>query len=121
MRFSRQFLVMVTLVTSACSYTFSVGPHERSLGGTPATCTTSRAPAIADTVIAVAAGVAAAAAIYACHQSSAQDDDQDCIRAMLMAPPAAATALVLGLSARRGFTDSAGCEAEHAQASAMLP
>ena len=120
MRFPRQILVIVTLVTSACSYTFTVSPHERSLGGTPATCTTSRAPAVADTVISVATGLAAAAAIYACDHSGAQDDDEDCIRAMLLTPPAAVTALIFGLSAHRGFADTAGCEAETAQAAPAL-
>jgi hypothetical protein len=109
-----QILAGVMLVTSACSYTFTIGPHEQSLGGTPATCTTSRVPPAADTMIAVATGLAAMAAIYACEQSGPEDDDQSCIRAMLMAPPAAAMALVFAMSAKSGFDDTEGCEQDHA-------
>jgi hypothetical protein len=110
----RRALVTVMLATSACSYTFTIGPHQRSLGGTPATCTTSRVPPIMDTVIAVASGLAAAAAFYGCQSSGADDDDSGCIRAILLGPPAAASALVFGLSAASGFRDTSGCAEEAA-------
>jgi len=112
MRLWKKALLAVTLLTSACSYTFTIGPREKSLGGAPATCTTSRVPPAADTVIALASGLAAVAAIYACESSGPDDDDQSCVRAILLAPPAAASALLFGLSARRGFRDTAGCEEE---------
>jgi hypothetical protein len=121
MRLWKPGLVVVMLVTNACSYTFTIGPHERSLGGTPSSCTTSRAPAVTDTVIAIASAVAAAAAIYGCEHSGPMDDDQGCIRAILMTPPAAATALIFGLSARRGFRDTAACAEENETASRAQP
>ena len=102
------------LATSACSYTFTVGPHERSLDGSPATCTKSRVPPVMDTVLAVASGIAAAAAFYACQDSGHDDDDSACIRAILLGAPAAATALVFGLSAHSGFSDTQRCAQEAA-------
>jgi hypothetical protein len=114
MRLLRRALVTVMLTTSACSYTFTVGPHQRSLGGTPASCTTSRVPPVMDTVLAIASGIAAAAAFYACQSSGNDDDDSGCIRAILLGPPAVASALVFGLSARSGFHDTEGCAEEAA-------
>jgi hypothetical protein len=101
------------LATSACSYTFTIGPHEHALGGTPATCTTSRVPPVADTVLALASATAAVAAVYACDHSSADEGDEACIRSMLLAPPAVVTALIYGLSARRGYLDTSACAREH--------
>jgi hypothetical protein len=121
MRFWKPVLAGLMLAPSACSYTFTIGPHESSLGGAPATCTTSRAPAVTDTVIAVAAAVAAVAASYGCEQSGPMDDDESCVRAMLLTPPAAATALIFALSAHRGFADTAACDEEQGRTARSEP
>ena len=110
MRFWQRVVAAVMLITSGCSYTFTIGPGERSLGGSAATCTTSRVPPTVDAVIAIASALGAAAAMYACHESGPGDDDQACIRAVLMTPPAVASAVIFGLSARGGYRDTAACE-----------
>jgi hypothetical protein len=115
MRLRTSLLATWLLATSACSYAFTIGPHEGSQGGTPTSCTTSRAPAVTDTVVAVASAVVTVAAVYACTHSGPEEDDQSCVRAMLLAPPAATTALVFGLSAHRGFRDTAEGAREHEQ------